>query len=160
MNVSRPLVAGVAGAITLTVLNEVGRRIIPHAPRLETLGMRSLAKVLRSADQPVPDKTTLFYTTLVGDLASNALLYSLVGAGGGNTAFARGGVLGAAVGALAAYLPPKLGLGHQPGEETPTTQVLTVAWYTFSGLVAAAAAQALVGEPELEEVEQGFGEGI
>jgi hypothetical protein len=162
----RSLGSGLAGAVAVTLVNEVGRRVIPHAPHLEVLGMRGLVALLRGADQPVPDHDKLFNMTLAGDLLSNTLLYSLAGIGQPGGAWLRGGALGLATGVGAALLPPKLGLGHQPGEQTPTTQLLTVAWYTIGGLVAGVAARLLAGNQEdwnatrQPEIARGAGEGI
>lgn len=163
MRVVRTLASGLAGALAVTLVNEVARRSIPHAPRLDVLGMRGLASLLRGADQPVPEHDTLFNMTLAGDLLSNGLLYSLAGIGRPEGAWLRGGALGLATGIGAALLPPKVGLGHQPGEQTPTTQIMTVAWYTIGGLVAGVAARLLAGADEtmeVDEVEHGYGEGI
>lgn len=165
MRITRALGGGVAGAVTVTLINEIARRTIPHAPRLDALGMRALAATLRGAGGAVPDHDTLFYETLAGDLLSNSLYYSLVGFGGARGAWLRGALLGLAAGVGAALLPPKVGLGHQPGERAPDTQLMTVAWYTLGGLAAAAVAGRFAGaeasrarrEPALA---RGDGEGI
>jgi hypothetical protein len=57
----------------------------------------------------------------------------------------RGALLGLAAGVGAAYLPPRIGLGEQPGQRPPATQIMTVAWYLAGGLAAAAAAGHLGG---------------
>ena len=75
----------------------------------------------------------------MADLASNTALFSLVGMGDDANALAKGALLGAGVGLATATLPPALGLGHQPDEDAPKTQILTVAWYLVGGLTAAAA---------------------
>jgi hypothetical protein len=143
MALTRALVSGAAGALALNALHETARRMIPHAPRMDVIGMRALAQALRGADQDVPPEDELFTWTLVGDLISNALYYSLVGLGSKDGIWFRGAALGAAAGVGGALLPPKLGLGHQPDEETPATQAMTVAWYLVGGLAAAAVASRL-----------------
>jgi hypothetical protein len=166
MHPVRALGSGLAGACAVTLVNEVARRTIPHAPRLEVLGMRGLAALLRGAEQPVPDRDTLFDLTLAGDLLSNALYYSLVGLGQPRGAWVRGGLLGLAAGLGGAFLPPKIGLGHQPDERAPATQLMTIAWYLIGGLVAGAAAGLLAGGEEAwsgagqPEIARGSGEGI
>ena len=166
MQIARALGSGLAGAAAVTAVNEIARRTIPNAPRLEVLGMRALAATLRAAGRPVPDHDMLFYETLAGDLLSNALYYSQVGLGDRRGAWRRGALLGLAAGLGAALLPPKLGLGHQPAERTPATQIMTAAWYVIGGLAAAAAAQLLpAGEGDWDAASQpalvrGDGEGI
>jgi hypothetical protein len=143
MRLTQALISGAAGALALNVLHETARRVIPHAPRMDVIGMRALARSLRGVDQNVPPRDELFTWTLVGDLLSNALYYSLVGLGSKDGIWFRGAALGAAAGVGGALLPPKMGLGHQPDEETPATQAMTVAWYLAGGLVAAIVARRL-----------------
>lgn len=143
MRLTQALVSGTAGAIALNILHETARRTIPHAPRMDVIGMRALAQSLRGVDQDVPPQDELFTWTLVGDILSNALYYSLVGLGSKDGIWFRGAALGAAAGVGGAFLPPVLGLGHQPDEETPVTQAMTVAWYLVGGLAAAAVARKL-----------------
>ncbi len=142
MRLSQALISGVAGAIALNILHETARRVIPHAPRMDVIGMRALARSLRGLDQEVPPRDELFSWTLVGDLASNAVYYSLVGLGDEDGIWFRGAALGAAAGVGGAFLPPRMGLGRQP-DETPATQVMTIAWYLVGGVVAAAVARRL-----------------
>jgi hypothetical protein len=62
----------------------------------------------------------------------------MVGLGEPRHAVRRGLLLGLAAGAGAVLLPPVMGLGRQPGQRTPLTQLLTIAWYTLGGVVAGA----------------------
>lgn len=134
--------SGFAGALAVTALNESARRVIPHAPRLDALGMRALAGSVRLTGEAPPQGERLRGAALVGDLLSNTLYYSLAAAGGRNRAWLLGALLGAGAGAGAAWLPPRIGLGRQPGE-TAATRAMTVAWYLTGGLVAAAALRRL-----------------
>jgi hypothetical protein len=136
------LSAGLAGAVVLTALHETVRRLRPEdAPRMDVLGMRGLRKLLNKANAPQPDNDTLFDITMVGDVLSNGLYYSLVGSG--RHAVRRGLLLGLAAGVGGVMLPGPLGLGKAPSGRTPQTKAMTVAWYTAGGLVAGAVAQAL-----------------
>ena len=146
MTLMAALTSGFAGACTVTLLNESVRRLIPNAPRMEVIGMRAIAKSMRVAGQEPPEEDSLFSLAMAGDLVSNSLYYSLVGWGAPPGAWTRGVLLGLAAGLGGAFLPGPLGLGHQPGERTPTTQILTIAWYLAGGLAAAATTQALAGE--------------
>lgn len=130
--------AGLAGAVTVTLLNEGARRVLPHAPRMDVIGERALGQSLRAAGLEPPQGEALYRWTLAADLVSNALYYSLVGVGAPGGAWPRGGALGLAAGLGAVFLPRPLGLGRQPGEQPPLTQLLTASWYLAGGLAAAA----------------------
>lgn len=133
----RAVGSGFAGAAAVTLLNESARRVIPRAPRLDALGMRAIARGLRAVGQEPPQGERLRGAALAGDLVSNTLYYSLAGAaGGGRNAWLLGSLLGLGAGAGAAFLPPQLGLGHQPGEIS-ATRAMTVVWYLAGGLAAA-----------------------
>jgi len=125
------------GALTVTLLNESVRRLLPHAPRIDVIGERSLSKVLRAIGVDPPRGTALYWSTLVADLLSNSLYYSLIGLGRPEQVGRRGVVLGMTAGLGAAVLPPRLGLGRQPGERWPVTHVLTASWYLIGGLTTA-----------------------
>lgn len=139
----RSLLGGVAGALTVTLLNESARRAIPHAPRMDVIGQRALERVLDRAGIAAPRGDGMVGLALAADLASNSLYYSAVGTGPGQGALRRGTLLGLAAGLGAATLPGPLGLGPQPGKKTPYTELLTVAWYTIAGLTAGAVYGAL-----------------
>jgi hypothetical protein len=142
----KALGSGLVGACALTLIHETARRFIDDAPRMDVLGMRALSKAARAADldPPVP----LHEAALVGDLVSNSLYYSLVGAGSRREALRNGALLGLAAGLGAVYLPERLGLGRQPTEDSPQTQLMTVAWYLLGGLAAGAAYRALASDEE------------
>lgn len=136
------LAAGFAGAIALTALHETVRRLRPHdAPRMDVLGERGLRKLLQLEDLPQPDEQTAYSATMLGDVLSNGLYYTLVGSG--KHSLGRGAVLGALAGVGGVVLPGPLGLGTAPSNRTPQTQAMTVAWYTVGGLVAGVVSQAL-----------------
>lgn len=138
----RLTLSGLAGAVTVTLLNEGVRRVLPHAPRMDVIGERGLSKTLRAAGARPPRGEALYLSTMAADLVSNSLYYALVGVGAPGGAAGRGAALGLAAGVGGALLPPRLGLGRQPGE-TSTTRALTVAWYTLGGVAAGAAYRAL-----------------
>jgi hypothetical protein len=142
----KALGSGLVGACALTLVHETARRFIDDAPRMDVLGMRALSKAARAVDvePPVP----LHEAALVGDLVSNSLYYSLVGAGSRREALRNGALLGLAAGLGAVYLPGPLGLGRQPTEDSPQTQLMTVAWYLVGGLAAGAAYSALASDED------------
>ncbi len=137
------LASGAVGAASLTLLHETARHLIPHAPRVDVLGMRALARSMRTIDQTPPSRNQLYWLALAGDLLSNGLYYSLVGVGDKRYIWHRGAALGAAAGLGTVLLPRLIGLGCQPDQQTPATQLMTFTWYLVGGLAAAATAHAL-----------------
>jgi len=135
----RALGGGAAGAIVLTGLHEIARRVVPHAPRMDVIGQRALTRVMAAVGRRPPRGKRLFRQTLAGELFSNALYYSLVGAGSRSAVMRNGMLLGFGAGLGAVLLPPRFGLGHSPNSKAPLTQLLTLAWYAAGGLAAAAA---------------------
>jgi hypothetical protein len=132
--------SGAVGACVLTLLHESVRRRAPHAPRMDVIGMRALAQSMSKVNRTPPPDRRLHRMALVGDLVSNSLYYSMVGDGKDKGVWLRGALLGLNAGLGAVLLPSRIGLGRQPDEHTPTTQIMTVAWYLAGGLAAAAAA--------------------
>jgi hypothetical protein len=107
---------------------------------MDVLGKRALRQLLHKAEAPQPTDDTAYILTMLGDIASNGLYYSLVGSG--SQALVRGAALGLAAGVGGVVLPGPLGLGNGPSNRTPQTKLMTVAWYLAGGLVAGAVAQA------------------
>jgi hypothetical protein len=140
MSTQQALISGAAGAVSLNVIHETARHTIPHAPQIQAIGMRALAKTFRAADESPPPRDQLYWMTLAGDLVSNELYYSFVGTDEPRRIWRRGILLGAAAGIGAVVLPEPMGLGRQPGTRTPYTQIMTFLWYFIGGLVAAAVA--------------------
>ena len=128
----KALGSGLAGALALTLVHETARRVRDDAPRMDVLGMRAIAKTLHAADVEQPD-VELRDLALAGDLAANSLYYSLVGFGKREDAWLCGAALG---------------LGPQPTERPPATQLMTVTWYLLGGLAAGAAYLALTSDEE------------
>ncbi|ADV67741.1 hypothetical protein [Deinococcus maricopensis] len=137
------LLSGLAGALTVTLLNEGVRRVLPHAPRMDVIGERALARTARAAGATPPRGRALYASAMLGDVLSNTAYYALVGVGSAERAWTHGALLGLSAGVGAATLPRPLGLGEQPGARAPRTPLLTVAWYAAGGLAAAAARRAL-----------------
>jgi hypothetical protein len=151
----RPLIAfasGVTGAVTLTLVHEAARRCLPNAPRMDVLGMRVIAKGMSQLNEQPPNEKDLFKYSLVGDIISNSLYYSLIGTG--RKAWWRGAALGLAAGLGGVLLPGPLGLGEEPSGRTPQTKVMTVAWYLLGGLAAATLSRTLFEKPSVEELDE------
>ena len=127
----------------MTLVHETARRVIPHAPRVDVIGTRAIARPIRAMGYTPPHYNRLHNVALAGDVVANSAYYSLVGAGDSEHVWHRGALLGLLGGIGAALLPPVLGLGNQPHRKTPYTQLLTVLWYLLGGLAAAAVYQAV-----------------
>jgi hypothetical protein len=138
-SVMRALAAGFAGACAITILHEILKRTAAHPPRLDILGMRAIAKGMRMAEQPVPQR--LHDTALAGDLIANTAYYSLVAAAGSQRALLTGSLLGAGAGLGAILLPKPMGLGVGPSDRTAATQAMAVSLYLAGGVLAGAAYQ-------------------
>lgn len=134
---SQALGSGLAGAIALNVLHETVRQFVPDAPRADLLGERSIVKGFKAAGEQPPQGKKLYGLAMLGDIASNALYYSLVGVSKEQPVVA-GAALGALAGIGAVTLPGPMGLGEAPTKRTTATAVMTVGWYLFGGLVAGA----------------------
>jgi hypothetical protein len=143
MRTLEAIASGLAGAVALTLLHESARKFIPNSPRADVLGMRATAKLIRAFGQKPPNKPRLRTVALIGDVASNALYYSLIAAGGERRVWALGPTLGAAAGLGAVALPGLLGLGVRPTRRTWATAGMTVGWYLVGGVVAAGAYKAI-----------------
>ena len=133
--------SGLAGAAALTLLHESARQVIPHAPRVDVIGMRTIRRPMVAMGAQPPRGRTLYKLSLLEELASNGLYYAMVGTGRSRNPVQRGLVLGILAGLGAVFLPPAMGLGNQPHRRAPYTQVMTVAWYTFGGVVAGVVAR-------------------
>lgn len=138
---------GLAGAVTVTLLNETVRRLTPHAPRVEIIGERALSQSLKALDVTPPRGRALYCWTLLGDLLSNSIYFGLVSLGKSGGVWMRGGALGLAAGVGAVVLPEPMGLGKQPGARAPLTPLLTALWYLAGGLAAAVVARNLEPDP-------------
>jgi hypothetical protein len=129
--------SGVAGAVAVTTVHQVARKLTSIAPRMDQLGVRALTRGAHMADIPVPGPHTMQKAALAGDLVCNSAYYSLA------TTWKRGIALGLAAGVGALVLPQRMGLGEPPNSDRLSNKVMTVAWYVAGGLAAAATATCL-----------------
>jgi hypothetical protein len=137
------LVAGACGAIALTAVHQLARRVTSDAPRMDVLGERAIARTVKAAGGTLPMQPTLHRWALAGDLIANSAYYSLVTCGRSAHMFTRGIAMGLAAGAGALVLPRRIGLGDAPKSDHLANQIMTVAWYLIGGLAAAGAGRVL-----------------
>ena len=149
---ARTVATGIAGASTVTLIHESVRRLRPDAPRMDVLGMRGLGKVMRRVGYRPPRRDHLHTGALLGEIVSNGLYFSLVGAGRSERPWLRGALLGLAAGVGGVLLPPKMGLGSRPSRRTPQTKAMTVGWYLAGGLAAAAVYRALTNGSQANDL--------
>ena len=140
----RSLVAGLAGAVTVTALHQAMRGSVPAAPRLDSLGMQSVAKAFLGFGARPPAPPDLYRAALGGDLVANSMYYGL--AAGTSRPLEMGALLGLAAGLGAAFLPDQLGLDASAVRRTPQTAMMTIGLYTAGGLAAGAVARLMAEE--------------
>jgi hypothetical protein len=138
MNIKSTL-GGLAGACTLTLLNESVKKLDKDAPRMDLLGMNAVARLMKGQNILAQTAGKLFPIAMAGDLVSNSLYYSMAYTGDKKKTLMRGALLGVGAGLGAVILPKTLGLNDEATTRTVKTKVLTVTWYLIGGLVAAAA---------------------
>lgn len=138
MNI-RSTIGGLAGACTLTLLNESVKKLDKDAPRMDLLGMNAVARLMKGNNILTQTAGKLFPIALAGDLVSNSLYYSMADTGDKKNTLVRGALLGLGAGLGAVVLPKTLGLNDDAATRSLKTKVLTVTWYVIGGLAAATA---------------------
>ena len=136
MKIITALAGGLAGACALTLLHQAIKKADKDAPHVDELGMEALSKGLETVGVEPPRGEKLYNLTLTGDIIANTMYYSLAAIGGRSNIGGRTTFLGLLAGLGAAYLPKHMHLSTIPTERTQRTQYLTIAEYTFGGLVA------------------------
>jgi hypothetical protein len=129
--------SGVVGATSVALLNYLGSRYLPSAPRLDILGLQLAAAAFDRLGIRPPRGLPMKILALVGSLASNSMFHGLVGLGTPRTAWLRGGALGLAMGLGVLALPAALGVGERETGRTPRAKLGTLAWYVLGGILAA-----------------------
>lgn len=137
------LIGGLAGAVALNIIHEVARKLDPDAPQVQLVGEEALSKSIAALGGTPPTGNKLYAATLAGDLVSNALYFSMIGAGKKKSTLLRGAGYGLSAGIGALKLTEPMGLSDAPITKTNKTAILTVSWYLIGGLVAALTIQAL-----------------
>ena len=129
------LFAGLGGAIALNILHESLKKKDKNMPRVDLLGEEVLEKSLAYFDAEINNDDLLYKTTLAGDIISNALYYSAIGAGDAKYIWPRAVAIGLAGGIGAITLPEPLGLDDKPVTRTNKTKALTISYYLAGALV-------------------------
>lgn len=135
MSIIKNIIAGFAGSLALTALNEGLKKSGYDVPRVDLLGEEALNKGLSHFDAEIKSEDALFNTTLVSDLVSNAVYYSLIGSGDKKNILSRTLGLGLLAGAGAITVPKHVGLNPQPVTKNQQVKLLTVGYYLFGAIV-------------------------
>lgn len=133
----KQLIAGIGGAVLLNILHESLKHANDNMPRIDLVGTEALQKSLNYIGQSIEDPQKLYYATLAGDLVSNGGYYALIFCTEKHI-WTRAIALGLAAGVGAVVLPAKLGLDDQPVAKNDTVKALTIGYYLFGALSAAA----------------------
>jgi hypothetical protein len=134
MKIIDGLIGGLAGAISVTLLHELTRKIYKGAPRLDLLGEQATAKAIGAVTGNTPDENKLYGAALAGDLAANALYYGFSAANAKNP-FRTATILGISAGLGAITVPSKIGLSGEHAAATTERKLVTLALYTIGGMV-------------------------
>lgn len=135
MSTPRNLLAGLGGAIALNILHESLKKFDNDMPRIDKLGEEALQKGLDQAGSKIDNQDNLYAATLGADLISNALYFSMIGAGNPKHVWPKAMALGLIAGTGAVELAAPLGLDPDTVAKTTKTKSLTVGYYLFGALV-------------------------
>jgi len=130
------MIAGLAGAIALNVLHETLKEK-SNTPRVDLLGEEALQKGLSKVGAKIDNEQDLYKATLTGDIISNTLYYSLIGAGDVKYIWPKAIFLGLTAGIGAVKLPEPMGLDSEPVAKNDQVKVMTVGYYIFGAVVTA-----------------------
>jgi hypothetical protein len=138
------VIGGAAGAVTLTALHQILKRVTPDAPRADNLAKQALQKGLHVAGATPPSDEKLHWASLAGDLAANTAYYSVSLAFGPNVAKWLGPLMGAGAGVGSIALPGPMHLNPDETGRTDTTKMLSIGLYLAGGVAATATYNALM----------------
>ncbi len=144
MRIVTSLAGGLAGALSITLMQELLRRIDPSAPRIDLLRKQATFRIVdkfNNGAEPA-DAIAVNRYSVAGDIISNTLYFSLT-ATAGKKALPVGSLLGIGMGTGALVLPSKLGLNGYFTGGTRKRKLMTIGMYLLGGLVAAAVSRCL-----------------
>ena len=142
MKVMSSMAGGLAGALSVTLMQELLRKVDPSAPRLDLLKKQAAFKIADKIYNGSTDAAKVKNVTFAGDILANTLYFSLTAAAG-KRALPVGSLLGLSMGAGAMALPSKLGLNPYFTGGTRKRKWMTVGMYLIGGLVAASVSRCL-----------------
>ena len=131
------LIAGLGGAVVLNILHESLKNKGSGMPHIDRLGKEALQKSLGYLGTGIQDENTLYLSTLAGDIAGNAVYYSLIG-GKNSLIWPKAVMFALAAGVGAVTLPKPMGLNPAPVSRNAKSTVLTIVYYMTGALATGA----------------------
>ena len=129
------IIAGFAGAAAMNILHESLKYKSNKTPRIDLLGEQALNKGLGFFGEHIDDEKALYKATLISDLISNTVYYSLIGSGKQKFIWAKVFFFGLSAGIGAITLPKPMGLDPEPVTSNDSRKALTIGYYLFGAIV-------------------------
>lgn len=143
MKLISSVAGGLAGALSVRLMQDILRRIDPTAPRLDLLRKQAAFKIADKINGAPVESVKVNRYCAAGDIIGNTLYFSLTAAAG-KRALPAGSILGLGMGAGALTLPAKLGLNSYFVAGTRKRKLMTMGMYLLGGLVAASVSRCLL----------------
>ncbi|HEU4496285.1 MAG TPA: hypothetical protein VFR70_04470 [Flavobacterium sp.] len=134
---AKNFLAGLGGAIVLSLLHESLKKKNGNMPRIDLVGEEAVQKTLGIFGSRIESRDKLYIAALIGDLASNAAYYSMIG-NSPNHIWKKAISLGLAAGIGAVAVPKHIGLDDEPVARNTQVKLLTASYYLAGALATAA----------------------
>jgi hypothetical protein len=141
------ILAGLGGALVLTIVNESLKKVGNDMPRIDLVGEEAIQKLGLVLGYEINDPQVLFNSALLGELVSNTAYFSLIG-GEGKELWTKAASSGLLAGYSAIQLPSKFELNDAPVAKTLTTKAWTMGYYLIGALTTATILQFLKNKKE------------
>jgi hypothetical protein len=134
--ISSALGGGLLGAVALTLLHEGLKKIENGKSPSDSLGLNAFSKIVKGfKDTALPGSQELVQLNPVGEILTNALYFSIAGAGSKKNIMLRAALLGLTAGLGALVLPQYLGIKENDGSKK--SKVLTISRYLLGSILTA-----------------------
>ncbi len=135
MKTGKALTGGLAGAVLMTLVHNYFKANVKDAPRIDELGMEALKKIF--GKDTFSDKDELYQLSILSDLLSNGLAYSLAATSKKYPVW-TGTFIGGLIGLATTNIPQRLGLKKDFAAKTLKTALMSIAYYSLGGLTSGA----------------------
>ncbi|HEU4470293.1 MAG TPA: hypothetical protein VFR58_04350 [Flavisolibacter sp.] len=146
MKLASAIEGGLAGASTLTLLQEALNKFDNKAPR-PLLHRSGIIKKIKKTSNKGGAKARKLYIKLAGEVLGSTAFYGLSALGKKKNAVLRGGLLGMAAGLGSAFLQDDKGTEanglQSTGVSNTKDKLVTITLYTMGGLLAGLAVKKL-----------------
>lgn len=130
MKAGKSIASGLAGAAALTLIHNFFKGKVKDAPRIDEMGMEALKKMF--GKDTFSDKDELYKMSILSDILSNGLAYSLASMSKKYPVWA-GTMIGALIGVGTTSIPQQLGLKKDFAAKTVRTTIMSILYYTTGG---------------------------